>query len=397
MVPYIFQWRGEFTNEELNALHAEAFAHPVLAVDWIGQVQTHSLGWVTAREGRELIGFVNVPWDGAIHAFIVDAIVSARVQRRGVGTRLVDIAAHEASAAGSRWLHVDFDEKHREFYLGRCGFRPTSAGLLALQREPERSGPMRASEAEAIRYAPRVPLSRFSRHVLRTTDVAAATAFYDAVLGQRRDEIVPLPEAAIARGARPLWLGHIGVSEVGGAEVMAARFVERGALHLGPTSAAGDVVLRDPGGAFLALTDARAEPTTGVVWYQLNTRDRAAAEANYTALFGWSFTEQLELGVWGRHQCFAFGAGEPAVGVFSDVESRPEVHTQWLFYFGVRSLDVAIERVQAHGGLVLGPIELPNGARVAACDDPQGAAFGLIEHSHAGGRPQLVQMARGGM
>ena len=140
MNTYSFQWRGEFANEELNTLHAEAFAHPILAIDWIGKVQAHSLGWVTAREGRELIGFVNVPWDGAIHAFIVDTIVSARVQRHGVGTRLVDIAAHEATAAGCGWLHVDFDEEHRTFYLGRCGFRPTPAGLRALGRQPEGAG-----------------------------------------------------------------------------------------------------------------------------------------------------------------------------------------------------------------------------------------------------------------
>jgi len=137
---YSFQWRGEFANEELNALHAEAFAHPILSIDWIGQVQAHSLGWVTARESGELIGFVNVPWDGAMHAFIVDTIVSAESQRHGIGTRLVDIAAHEATAVGCAWLHVDFDEEHRAFYLGRCGFRPTAAGLRALGRQPEGVG-----------------------------------------------------------------------------------------------------------------------------------------------------------------------------------------------------------------------------------------------------------------
>lgn len=132
-----FQWRGEFANEELNMLHAEAFAHRILSIDWVGQVHAHSLGWVTARASGELIGFVNVPWDGAMHAFIVDTIVSGRVRRHGIGTRLVDIAAHEATAAGCSWLHVDFDEKHRAFYCDRCGFRATPAGLRALGREPE--------------------------------------------------------------------------------------------------------------------------------------------------------------------------------------------------------------------------------------------------------------------
>jgi hypothetical protein len=40
---------------------------------------------------------------------------------------------------------------------------------------------------------------------------------------------------------------------------------------------------------------------------------------------------------------------------------------------------VAVDRVRTHGGIVIGPVELPNGSRIAACDDPQGAAFGVIE------------------
>jgi predicted enzyme related to lactoylglutathione lyase len=49
----------------------------------------------------------------------------------------------------------------------------------------------------------------------------------------------------------------------------------------------------------------------------------------------------------------------------------------------VPSLDVAVERVRTHGGVVIGPLELPDGVRVAACDDAQGAAFGLIEPGDA--------------
>jgi len=53
------------------------------------------------------------------------------------------------------------------------------------------------------------------------------------------------------------------------------------------------------------------------------------------------------------------------------------VHPQWLHFFAVPSLEKAIELTLAHGGKVIGPTNLPNGALVAACDDPQGAAFGL--------------------
>jgi hypothetical protein len=220
--------------------------------------------------------------------------------------------------------------------------------------------------------------------LLRTTDVDAAATFCDAILGRRGDGIVELHEAAVARGARPHWLGHVGVRELGGAELVAGRFVERGAMRLGPPVGAGDfVVLRDPGGAIVAVTESAAESTAGVVWHQLNTRDPDSAAANYSALFGWSFREKLDLGQLGLHQRFAFGAGEPSIGVLSDVAGRPGVHAHWLFFFAVPSLDAAIERVRTFSGTVIGPLELPDGIRVAACDDPQGAAFGIIEPKDA--------------
>ena len=126
------EWRADFDNQELNALHAEAFAHPILEVDWTSQVRAHSLGWVIARDAGELVGFVNVAWDGAIHAFILDTIVGAGRRRQGVGTQLIAVAATEARLAGCEWLHVDFDEDLGPFYLDTCGFEATPAGLMAL-------------------------------------------------------------------------------------------------------------------------------------------------------------------------------------------------------------------------------------------------------------------------
>jgi GNAT superfamily N-acetyltransferase len=126
------EWRGDFYNQELNALHAEAFAHAILEIDWTSQVNAHSLGWVVARDAGELVGFVNVAWDGDIHAFILDTIVSASRRRQGIGTRLIAVAAAEARSAGCEWLHVDFDEGYRPFYLDACGFKAAAAGLMAL-------------------------------------------------------------------------------------------------------------------------------------------------------------------------------------------------------------------------------------------------------------------------
>jgi len=120
----IIEWRGAFDNAELNALHAEGFEHRVLADDWWGQVNRHSLGWVCMRQSGRLIGFVNVAWDGAVHAFLLDTLVA---------TALVREAVQRARAAGCEWLHVDFDPHLRDFYWKHCSFRPTDAGLIALR------------------------------------------------------------------------------------------------------------------------------------------------------------------------------------------------------------------------------------------------------------------------
>ncbi len=131
----VYEWRGEFSSPELNRLHAEAFDHRIYDADewdWRHLVEQHSLGWVTARSDGSLIGFVNIAWDGLVHAWLQDVIVAGSVRRRGIGSRLVAVATEGARAAGCEWLHVDFDDDLATFYIDRCGFTPTAAGLIDL-------------------------------------------------------------------------------------------------------------------------------------------------------------------------------------------------------------------------------------------------------------------------
>lgn len=179
-----YTWRGAFENAELDALHAAGFGYAPTGTDWRTRLERHSLGWVCARhrsaepasrvglpgrpsglpggldegagglaegvddqregaDGRRempgdrdgsLIGFVNVAWDGGVHAFLLDTVVAASHRNGGVGAELVARAAREAGRAGCDWLHVDFEEHLHPFYLDRCGFTPTAAGLLRLNR-----------------------------------------------------------------------------------------------------------------------------------------------------------------------------------------------------------------------------------------------------------------------
>jgi GNAT superfamily N-acetyltransferase len=127
-----YEWRGAFEDAEVSALHAEGFDHVFSIDQWWAQVSRRSLGWVCARDGQRLVGFVNVAWDGDVHAFILDTLVMASARRQGVGAALVAVATDHARAAGCQWLHVDFEDHLRAFYFDACGFTPTNAGLIAL-------------------------------------------------------------------------------------------------------------------------------------------------------------------------------------------------------------------------------------------------------------------------
>jgi len=131
-----YEWRGEFDDTEMNALHAEAFDTRVFSDDewpWSELVERHSLGWVVARDEGRLVGFVNVVWDGLAHAWLQDTMVATDAGRRGVGTQVVALARDQARAAGCEWLHVDFGDELRPFYFDACGFTPSNAGLIGLQ------------------------------------------------------------------------------------------------------------------------------------------------------------------------------------------------------------------------------------------------------------------------
>ena len=129
-----YVWRGTFGNDEFHVLHAEAFETRIFDDDWVSLTERHSLGWVTANDDGQLVGFVNVIWDGLVHAWIQDVMVARSHRGKGIATQLVAIAREHAAEAGCEWLHVDFDNELRPFYFDSCGFKPTNAGLIALQR-----------------------------------------------------------------------------------------------------------------------------------------------------------------------------------------------------------------------------------------------------------------------
>ncbi|MEZ4319849.1 MAG: hypothetical protein R3F61_20225 [Myxococcota bacterium] len=211
---------------------------------------------------------------------------------------------------------------------------------------------------------------RFASYTLRTLDVPAASAFYDAVLGHHGDVVYPLHEQAVARGARPHWLAHVTTPEP---DSLGAAWLAEGAQQLGPRPGGG-LVMREPAGALLALGPVATPSIAGVVWHVLRTDDAGAVD-RYARLFGWVPGPSMDVGSTG-YRTLAYGPGEPAMGAVGALE--PGVHPQWLCFFGVASLDRAFETALAHGATGMRG-ELPDGRRFAVCDDPQGAAFGMME------------------
>jgi GNAT superfamily N-acetyltransferase len=119
----------ELTDVELNELFGVSW--PNHRPTSFAPVLSRSLAWIAARRAGRLVGFVNVVGDGSVHAFVLDTTVHPDERRRGLGVRLVRAAAEQARARGATWLHVDY-EPHLESFYGRCGFRPTAAGLMRL-------------------------------------------------------------------------------------------------------------------------------------------------------------------------------------------------------------------------------------------------------------------------
>lgn len=73
-------------------------------------------------------------WDGLVHAWIQDVMVSSAARRQGIGVRLIHVARDEAKSVGCEWLHVDFEDHLRLFYYGAAGFAATNGGLIDLTK-----------------------------------------------------------------------------------------------------------------------------------------------------------------------------------------------------------------------------------------------------------------------
>jgi predicted enzyme related to lactoylglutathione lyase len=125
-------------------------------------------------------------------------------------------------------------------------------------------------------------------------------------------------------------------------------------------------------------------------WPELGTTDQAAALKFYTDLFGWTVTEMPIPG--GVYSMIKKGKDDVgAAYTLMDEMVKQGVPPNWMSYVATDDIDAACERVKKNGGqVVVGPMDVkPDGnhliGRMAACMDPEGAAFSLWQAgSHIG-------------
>ena len=125
MINLLFQFDCRPSSAELLTLGAK----------WteaeITQIYDCSLTHACAYLDGVLVGYVNVAWDGGVHAFLLDPTVHPQYRHRGIGTKLVRAMVEHLAGRGLDWLHVDYRPELDGFYKD-CGFSPTLAGVIRL-------------------------------------------------------------------------------------------------------------------------------------------------------------------------------------------------------------------------------------------------------------------------
>jgi predicted enzyme related to lactoylglutathione lyase len=246
----------------------------------------------------------------------------------------------------------------------------------------------------------------FVWYELMTSDDTAALDFYVKVVGWKSQDagqpamkytllvadeapiagLMALPKEACDAGAKPAWVGYIGVDDVDAYVQRIAR--AGGKAHVPPTDIPGIgrfAMVADPHGSAFSLFKATApmdQPPAdankpGLVgWHELYALDGEKAFDFYAEMFGWTKADAIDMGEMGRYQLFAAG-GAPIGGMMTKPANLPMPF--WNYYFQVDAIGAALERVKAGKGQVVnGPMQVPGGSWIVQSIDPQGAMFSLV-------------------
>ena len=239
----------------------------------------------------------------------------------------------------------------------------------------------------------------FIWYELLTEDWQGALKFYGAILGwQSRDSgqsgmeykiisaedsdngeshdvcgLMQITAEMRDSGARPVWLGYLGVEDV---DQSIANLAAAGGQIQMPPMDIPDVgriaMLTDPQGAPFyvmrgssdqtSMAFAADKPRVGhCAWNELVTADPEAAKAFYFDEFNWSKDSEMDMGPMGVYEFLRHnGLGE--LGLIGAMMPKPEQMpvSMWGFYFRCADIDEAFTAITANGGqIVHGPAEIP--------------------------------------
>lgn len=256
------------------------------------------------------------------------------------------------------------------------------------------------------------PHGSFIWYELMTPDPDASKAFYDAVVGWAIEphpsgemdyRMISIPGGGNAggvmrlstemqdHGARPGWLGYLGVNDV---DAMVSAVEQHGGKTLMPAHDLPGVgrfaMIADPQGAPLYIMKPTPPPgqegadsdvfsvdqPMHVRWNELATADPEAAIHFYQQHFGWHQQGDMDMGAMGKYRFLQHGG----VGIGAVMAKPPQMPvSMWSYYIGVDDIDRAATAVTEGGGKILhGPVEIPGGEFSLNAMDPQGASFGLV-------------------
>jgi predicted enzyme related to lactoylglutathione lyase len=216
------------------------------------------------------------------------------------------------------------------------------------------------------------------------TDVGSVYTMFE-LDGKAVCGLWPMNDEMQRQGIPPSWQSYVSVESADRSTEQATALGAVVMMEPADVMQAGRMaVIRDPTGASLALWEPREHIGADIVnlpgalcWNELQTRDTAAAQAFYTALFGW--TAATTSGTAGSEYWELRNDGALAGGM---MQIRPEwgdVAPNWAVYFAVDDCDGTVDRALDLDGRLLVPAMDAEGiGRFAFLQDKLGAVFAVI-------------------
>lgn len=260
----------------------------------------------------------------------------------------------------------------------------------------------------------RVPVSgRFVWHELLTPNAAGAHEFYAKTLGWEQQpweadasyvmfkaRSGPVGATVESKSATPHWLPYISTRDVDSTIEAAGRLGGRVETPATPLPNGGRyAVLVDPQGAPFGIHGAgdaadAGPPPPEFSWHELATSVAPGiAFGFYGALFDWDEISEHDMGPMGVYLIFGRD-GRQLGGMFDKGAAGNPGPAYWLGYVSVTDLEGTVEQAKAaRGSLLMGPMDVPGGDRIAQLMDPYGAFFALHK---AAAQPAEGQAAAAG-